>query len=95
MVPTKLAFKCTAETFAELVEVEGIIPAPYMARNHWVAVTDLNALRQDEIKNFVRVSYSLVRERLPKKTQANLAAERLPPKASGTSKQRRVAKRKK
>ena len=96
LVPTKLAFKCTAETFAELVEVEGIIPAPYMARNHWVAITDLNALRQDEIKNFVRVSYSLVRERLPKKTQANLAAECPPSKpsqASRASKQQRVAKR--
>jgi len=98
LVPTKLAFKCTPETFAELVEVEGIIPAPYMARNHWVAITDLDALRQDQIKDFVRVSYSLVRERLPKKTQANLAAARPHSKASKTSKAsipRRVAKRKK
>ncbi|HZD95887.1 MAG TPA: MmcQ/YjbR family DNA-binding protein [Candidatus Sulfotelmatobacter sp.] len=28
---TKIAFKCTPAAFAELVEVEGIIPAPYMA----------------------------------------------------------------
>jgi len=32
LVPTKIAFKCTPEKFAELVEIEGIIPAPYMAR---------------------------------------------------------------
>jgi predicted DNA-binding protein (MmcQ/YjbR family) len=90
--PTKLAFKCTPETFAELVELEGIIPAPYMARNHWVAITDLNALRQDEIKDFVRRSYFLVRERLPKKTQAKLAGGGA---ASKPSKPRPVARRKK
>lgn len=89
---TKLAFKCTPETFAELVEVEGIIPAPYMARNHWVAITDLNALRQDEIKEFVRGSYFLVCERLPKKTQAALASGGT---ASKPSKRRPVARRKK
>src|SRR5579863_9183369 len=30
-----LCFKCTPEEFAELVEMEGVIPAPYLARNHW------------------------------------------------------------
>ena len=28
MSPTKIAFKCTPEKFAELLEIEGIIPAP-------------------------------------------------------------------
>jgi predicted DNA-binding protein (MmcQ/YjbR family) len=32
--PTKLSFKCTPEKFAELVELEGIVPAPYVARYH-------------------------------------------------------------
>ncbi len=45
MSPTKIAFKCTPEKFAELVEIEGIIPAPYMARNHWVAMIEMDALR--------------------------------------------------
>ena len=50
MSPTKIAFKCTPERFAELVEIEGIIPAPYMARSHWVAMIEMDALRQPEIK---------------------------------------------
>jgi predicted DNA-binding protein (MmcQ/YjbR family) len=70
--PTKMAFKCTPEKFAELVEVEGIIPAPYMARNHWVALIDMDALRQPELKELIQSSYRLVREKLPKKTQAGL-----------------------
>jgi predicted DNA-binding protein (MmcQ/YjbR family) len=69
----KVAFKCTEEKFAELVEVDGIIPAPYMARNHWVSIVDLNALRQPEIKELIRNSYQLVMAKLPKKTQAALA----------------------
>jgi predicted DNA-binding protein (MmcQ/YjbR family) len=90
--PSLIAFKCTPETFAELVEVEGIIPAPYMARNHWVSITDMNALRQDEIKEFVRGSYLLVRERLSKKTQTKLTAART---VSKPSKPKPAAKRKK
>jgi predicted DNA-binding protein (MmcQ/YjbR family) len=71
--PVKLCFKCTPEKFAELVEVEGIIPAPYMARNHWVALVEMNALRQAEIKELIRNSYQLVLQKLPKKQQAELS----------------------
>jgi predicted DNA-binding protein (MmcQ/YjbR family) len=70
--PTKIAFKCTPEKFAELVEIESIIPAPYMARNHWVAMLEMDALRQPEIKELIECSYQLVLEKLPKKTQAGL-----------------------
>ena len=73
--PTKIAFKCTPEKFAELVEVEGIIPAPYMARNHWVAMLDMNALRQPEIKELIQGSYRMILEKLPKKTQSELGAK--------------------
>jgi predicted DNA-binding protein (MmcQ/YjbR family) len=75
MSPTKIAFKCTPEKFAELVEIEGIIPAPYMARNHWVAMLDMNALRQPEIKELIQESYQMILEKLPKKTQADLQAQ--------------------
>ena len=71
--PTKIAFKCTPEKFAELVEVEGIIPAPYMARNHWVAMTEADALRPPELQELIEWSYRLVMEKLPKRTQAELS----------------------
>ncbi|MBZ5531595.1 MAG: MmcQ/YjbR family DNA-binding protein [Acidobacteriia bacterium] len=71
--PTKIAFKCTPERFTELVEVEGIIPAPYMARNHWVAMTEVDALRPPEIQELIEYSYRLVLEKLPKRKQAELS----------------------
>ncbi|MGH9906597.1 MAG: MmcQ/YjbR family DNA-binding protein, partial [Pyrinomonadaceae bacterium] len=33
-----MSFKCTPEKFAELVEQEGIMPAPYVARYPWGAL---------------------------------------------------------
>jgi predicted DNA-binding protein (MmcQ/YjbR family) len=70
--PTKICFKCTPEKFAELVEVEGIIPAPYMARNHWVAMIEIDALRQPEIRELIQASYQMILEKLPKKMQTDL-----------------------
>ena len=34
--PHQISFKCAPEAFAELIEREGIIPAPYLARAMWV-----------------------------------------------------------
>ena len=84
--PTKIAFKCTPERFAELVETEGIIPAPYMARNHWVAFTEIEALRQQEIKALIHDSYRLVLENLPKKLQMQLAQKSM--KSTGNAKKK-------
>jgi predicted DNA-binding protein (MmcQ/YjbR family) len=67
-----LAFKCTPEKFAELTEIPGIIPAPYMARAMWIAFEDLNALRADEIRALIRESYDLVFAKLTKKQRQEL-----------------------
>jgi predicted DNA-binding protein (MmcQ/YjbR family) len=68
----KLSLKATPERFAELVEIEGIIPAPYLARAMWVGFERLDAIRTGEIKELLSESYRLVRENLPKKLLAEL-----------------------
>jgi predicted DNA-binding protein (MmcQ/YjbR family) len=68
-----MSFKCTPEVFAELVERPGVIPAPYSARSHWVALEREDALPRTEIKRLIRCSYDLVIAKLPKKKQAELA----------------------
>ena len=62
-----LSFKCTPEKFAELVERDGIIPAPYVARYHWVACERFDALPERELKVLLKTAYELVRDKLPKK----------------------------
>ena len=67
-----LSFKCTEEKFAELIEKDGIDPAPYSARYNWVALESFDVLSEKELKALLRNSYDLVFEKLPKKTKAEL-----------------------
>jgi len=86
----RLSVKSTPEKFAELTEIPGVIPAPYMARNLWVALERWDALRRNEIEELVRESYALVFARLPKKKQAELSA---PAKASKPAKKKPASKK--
>ena len=67
----RLTFKCTPEKFAELIEREGIIPAPYTARYHWVSV-ELGAMAERELKELIKHSYEMVLSKLPKKARLHL-----------------------
>jgi predicted DNA-binding protein (MmcQ/YjbR family) len=81
-----LAFKATPEEFAELVEVEGIIPAPYMARNYWVALERYSALPWGDMQRRIARSYELVKATLPKKLQAELGVPTSPKPATAKKK---------
>ena len=72
VAPVRLSFKCAPETFVELCERPGIIPAPYMARAQWVALESLSAVPDDELSELLAQSYQLVWERLPRKRREAL-----------------------
>jgi predicted DNA-binding protein (MmcQ/YjbR family) len=63
----RLCFKCTPDSFAELVEREGMSPAPYVGRYQWIGLESLDVLRDRELKELIAVSYELVASKLPKK----------------------------
>lgn len=69
-----LSFKCASEEFSELVERPGVLPAPYLARAGWAALNSPDSLPHPEIERLLRRSYELVFSKLPRKTQAALAA---------------------
>lgn len=71
--PVWLSFKCSPETFAELTERMGIIPAPYLARAHWVALETRDALGKEELSRLLRESYELIVAKLPKAIRENIA----------------------
>lgn len=71
-----LTFKATDESFAELTERPGIIPAPYLARAKWVALENADAVSPQELASLLRLSYDLVLAKLPKKTRDRLASAR-------------------
>jgi len=68
-----LWFHAGAERFHELLETEGIIPAPYMARAFWVTVERWDALRPREIEEELKRAHALIYARLPKRTKTVLA----------------------
>jgi predicted DNA-binding protein (MmcQ/YjbR family) len=83
--PHQLAFKCTPDSFGELVERDGIIPAPYMARNMWVQEQSLGeTLERREIEALVKRSYELVVEKLPKSRRPG-ASNRAPQRRRGAA----------
>ena len=63
----RLCFKCTPETFAELIEREDIRPAPYVGRYKWVMLDRLDAVRWDELEDLIRQSYEMVAAKAPRK----------------------------
>lgn len=74
--PYRISLKCTPEEFTELTERDGIDPAPYVARYHWVSLKSFGALPQAELKRLVKDSYEMVKRKLPKKVLAELGSSR-------------------
>lgn len=68
-----LCFHAGVERYHELLEVEGVFPAPHLARAHWVALERWNVLRPRQIEEELRLAHQLITAKLPKRTLAILA----------------------
>jgi predicted DNA-binding protein (MmcQ/YjbR family) len=77
-LPQRLCFKCTPEAFSELIERDGVIPAPYVGRYKWVMVKDPAALRDSELEDLIRQSYAMVAAKAPKKNARQKAHKKTP-----------------
>lgn len=71
---TKVSFKCTPEEFAELVERDGIAPADYVARYHWVTMLRWDALPNRELRRLIKASHDMVEAKLPRKRATSTAS---------------------
>jgi predicted DNA-binding protein (MmcQ/YjbR family) len=70
-----MSLKSAAGEFEEWIEREGIIPAPYLARNKWIKLERSDAVTPAELRALITRSYELVVAGLPKKRQASSAAK--------------------
>jgi predicted DNA-binding protein (MmcQ/YjbR family) len=68
-----VSFAAGAERFAELVEIDGLRPAPYMARIFWVSAERWGALRNSEWEEVFRAAHGMTLAKLPKKVLDVLA----------------------
>lgn len=68
-----LSFSAGAERYHELLETEGVFPAPYMARIFWVAIERYDVFPSEELKRLLRNAHQLTFQKLPKRTRDVLA----------------------
>lgn len=82
----RITVKCTPEVFQELLEIEGISPAPYVGRYKWVTLAHSNVLAADQLEDLIRQSYQLVAAKAAK-------ASKLSTKVKPRSARRRTGRR--
>jgi len=82
-----LSFAAGPERYAELLETDGVFPAPFLARLHWVALKHWGVFRSSELEDLLEHGRRLIYDKLPRKTREVLA---MPPSA-----QRKLLKEKK
>ncbi len=83
-----LSFHAGADRFSELLENEGVIPAPYLARAYWVCLERWDALPERELKDLLTRAYELVFAKLSRRTKDALAMP-------ATQRRKLIAERKK
>jgi len=69
-IPPHLSLKTTGERFAELTEIEGIVPARYVGRYKWITLERLNVLSAREVRELIQNSYDMVIQKTPAKKQS-------------------------
>ena len=80
----RITLKCAPETFHELLEIEGISPAPYVGRYKWVMLANSNVLPPSELEALIRQSYELVVAKAPKQAKASRKSKRRSAKQRST-----------
>jgi predicted DNA-binding protein (MmcQ/YjbR family) len=71
--PRVISYPAGPERYSELLEIDGIYPAPYVARIHWVAAERWSVFRTAEWEQQLRAAYDLTLAKLPPKTRTILA----------------------
>jgi len=73
----KIGFKCSDLSYQILCELDGVVPAPYLARAKWVQVQEPGALSDDNIRSYIEEAHTIIAGKLTRAKRAELG---LPPK---------------
>lgn len=66
----RFTFKCSPETFTELIEREDIDPSPYLGRYNWVILHRLGAVPWAELRGLIGQSHDEVAAKVSRKPAA-------------------------
>ena len=73
--PRNLSFKTGDDSFEILTRLSHIIPAPYLARMHWVMLETAGALPARDLKAYLTRAHALIAAKLTRKARAALGLE--------------------
>jgi predicted DNA-binding protein (MmcQ/YjbR family) len=73
-----ISFAAGPERYAELLELDGLTPAPYFARIHWIAAEHWNVFPMADWQRELRGAHALTLAKLPKKVRAALGLRPTP-----------------
>jgi predicted DNA-binding protein (MmcQ/YjbR family) len=68
-----MSFAAGAERYHELLETDGVVPAPYLARIYWVAVERWGAIPGKEVEGLLRDAREMTYAKLPQRVKDVLA----------------------
>jgi predicted DNA-binding protein (MmcQ/YjbR family) len=88
-----LSYSAGPDRYAELLERDGLVPAPYMARIHWVAAERWDVFSEAEWQRELRAAYEITLAKLPKKVRATLALPAAQQRRLITNARRKLAKK--
>ena len=69
-----LSFATEPARFHELLEREGIVPAPYRARLRWIALERADLVSHRELEDLLRQAHAVTLNRLPARIRKTLTA---------------------
>jgi predicted DNA-binding protein (MmcQ/YjbR family) len=72
-LPPVISYAAGPARYAELLELDGLIPAPYFARAQWVAALSWDVFPAADWQRELRAAHALTLAKLPKKVLATLA----------------------
>jgi predicted DNA-binding protein (MmcQ/YjbR family) len=70
--PEGVWFKAGETSFAILTRIKGIMPCPYLARAHWVAMEGLKSLTPKELRAYLIRAHGLAAVTLSKKKRQSI-----------------------
>lgn len=71
-----ISYPAGPERYAELLEIDGLFPAPYLARIHWIAADNWRVFRTPEWEQQLRAAYDLTLAKLSSRTRTILTMPR-------------------
>ncbi len=69
---SQLSFKVDPDAFDALTRTPGVIPAPYLAKHHWVKLEATETLPYELVEELLAESHAIVAAKLSKRAQREL-----------------------